>query len=146
MKIEFTVFSEADCNEAVLLWNKIEEVGLDDADSIENIRIFLKRNPGMSFVARHEGKMIGAVLCGHDGRRGYLHHLAVLPDYRGNGIGSRLVEKSLSALESAGIMKCNIFLFESNIKGKAFWEKTEWSGYENLNLMYRWIKHKNNID
>jgi len=146
MKIDITEFLEADYNEAILLWKQIEEVGLDDADSFENTCSFLKRNQGMSFVARHEGKMIGAVLCGHDGRRGYLRHLAVLPEYRGNDIGSNLVKKSLSALSQAGIMKCNIFLFASNVKGKAFWEKTGWFGYNNLELMYQWIKHKNDID
>ena len=69
--------------EAVLrLWQDTEGVGLNESDDRCHVRIYLRRNPGMSFVAQHGGEIVGAVLCGHDGRRGYLHHLAVAKAHR----------------------------------------------------------------
>jgi ribosomal protein S18 acetylase RimI-like enzyme len=135
MQIE--AFSMTDYEEAVALWAGIPEVGLDDADARQNMKRFLARNPGMSFVARHEGEIVGAVLCGHDGRRGYLHHLAVLPQYRNRGIGGSLVDRCLGALAAAGISRCNIFIFAENEQGKRFWRKTGWSTYEGLELMFK---------
>ncbi|MHC4405257.1 MAG: GNAT family N-acetyltransferase [Planctomycetota bacterium] len=140
MDVEFQEFTVAHYEEAAAFWAEIPEVGLDDADTPENMQRFLARNPGMSFVARHQGVLIGAVLSGHDGRRGYLHHLAVLPRYRGRGIGRRLVEQCLRALASAGIPRCNIFVYADNEQGKQFWRKTGWSVYEGLDLMFRSTK------
>ena len=97
---------------------------------------YLARNPGLSFVARRAGKIVGAVLCGHDGRRGYLHHLAVEPSLRGQGIGSVLVRKCLAALAAIGVQRCNIFVFSDNESGKVFWRKTGWRTYEGLEVMY----------
>ena len=135
MRIE--AFSMGDYEEAAALWAAMPEIGLDDADARENMDRFLARNPGMSFVARHEGKVVGAVLCGHDGRRGYLHHLAVLPQHRNRGLGRDLVDRCLRALAAAGIQRCNIFIYAENEDGKRFWRKTGWSTYEGLELMFR---------
>ena len=135
MRIE--AFSMGDYEEAAALWAAMPEIGLDDADARENMDRFLARNPGMSFVARHEGKLVGAVLCGHDGRRGYLHHLAVLPQYRNRGLGRELVERCVRALAVAGIQRCNIFIFAENEDGKRFWRKTGWWTYERLELMFK---------
>ena len=74
-------------DKVLTLWRKSEGVGLSDADSNKSIHSYLKRNPGMSFVAKAEGKIVGAVLGGQDGRRGYIHHLAVRDDFRRQGIG-----------------------------------------------------------
>lgn len=137
MNIAITEFSMTDYEEAVALWSAMPEIGLDDADTPERMESFLVRNPGLSFVARDRGTLVGAVLCGHDGRRGYLHHLAVDRAYRGAGIGSALVDKCLSALAAAGIQRCNIFVFTENEEGKGFWEKTGWPTYEGLRLMYK---------
>jgi len=137
MNIEITKFSMSDYEEATAFWASIPEVGLDDADSISSMQSFIKRNPELSFVARHGRELIGAVLCGHDGRRGYLHHLAVNPDYRGRGIGKRLVNKCLSALYRCGVSRCNIFVYSRNEKEKEFWEKTGWTTYDGLEIMYR---------
>ena len=135
MRIE--AFSMGDYEQAAAFWAAMPEVGLDDADAPENMERFLTRNPGMSFVARHEGKIVGAVLCGHDGRRGYLHHLAVLPQYRNRGIGRELADRCLRALAAAGIERCNIFIYAENEQGKRFWRKTGWSTYEGLELMFK---------
>ena len=137
MDIEITEFSMSDYEEATAFWSSIPEVGLDDADSPSNMKAYLTRNPGLSFLARHGEKLIGAVLCGHDGRRGYLHHLAVHSDYRRTGIGKRLVDECLSALSWRGISRCNIFIYSDNEKGKGFWEKAGWATYDGLDIMYK---------
>src|SRR5262245_47853322 len=101
--------------EAVLnLWQAAEGVGLSDADSYEGIARFLDRNPGLSYVAYVGETLAGAILSGHDGRRGYIHHLAVDPAYRRQGLGQALVEHCLAALAQAGIDKCHLFVFKQN--------------------------------
>ena len=77
------------------------------------------------------------MLCGHDGRRGYLHHLAVDSAHRGTGLGRALVDRCHSALAAIGIGRCNIFVFGENEEGKGFWTKTGWRTYEGLDLMYK---------
>jgi len=113
-------------DEAFTLWQRCEGIGLSDADSRENIRMYLDRNPNMSFLAKAEGKVVGTVLCGHDGRRGYIHHLAVLPEYRRRGIARRLVDRCVDTLSKAAIPKCNIFIFNENFDGIRFWTSIGW--------------------
>ncbi len=119
------------------LWRKSEGIGLNESDTRPNITIYLKRNPRMSFVARQDKTIIGAVLCGHDGRRGYLHHLAVAKNHRGNGIGQKLVEASFSALSRAGITRCNIYLINSNTAGEAFWKHNGWTKLDDLQVLQK---------
>lgn len=121
------------------LWRKSEGIGLNESDTRANIAIFLKRNPAMSFVARKGRTVIGAVLCGHDGRRGYLHHLAVAKNHRGNGIGNKLVAASFSALDRAGITRCNIYLIDSNTAGAAFWKHNGWNKLDGLQVLQKAI-------
>lgn len=136
LTMEIIEMSIDDYKEAACLWQSMEEIGLDeDVDSLEGITKYLLRNPGLSFVARAEGRLIGAVLCGHDGRRGYLHHLAVLHQYRLQGIGRALVERSLAKLAEVGINKCDIFVFAYNQEGQNFWQKTGWMPGQDLCLM-----------
>ena len=88
------------------LWRSCSGMGLNDLDdSREGMDAFPKRNPTTCFSAWEDGKIVGSILCGHDGRRGYLYHTAVLPDYRGRGIGTELVQAALKGLEEAGIHK-----------------------------------------
>lgn len=131
-----------DYDEAVALWQASEGVGLSSADTREAIARYLARNPGMSFVARSGGALVGAVLCGHDGRRGYLHHLAVRPDCRRQGIGRALVERCLAALGEQGIDKCHLFVFKANERGRAFWERNGWSERVTLVIMSKDIEHQ----
>lgn len=114
------------------LWRNTPGVGLSNADTRENIERFLKRNKGLSFVCSHEGKIIGSILCGHDGRRGYIYHVTVAEAYRGKGIGRRLVETSLNCLKSEGINKCHLFVFADNAVGNAFWESTGWQNRKDI--------------
>jgi putative acetyltransferase len=111
----------------ITLWKKFENVGLSRADDRENIEAYLARNPDMSFVAKENGVIVGAALCGHDGRRGYLHHLAVADTHQKKGIGKKLAEQCIESLRTAGIDKCHLFVFQRNEEGKAFWEKIGWS-------------------
>ena len=126
MQIEIFEFSMADYKKVLKLWRSCQGIGLSDADSKENIAAYLKRNPALSFVAKNTNEVIGAVLCGHDGRRGYLHHLAVRHDCRNQGVGRALVEKCLLGLKSIGIQKCHLFIFNTNNSGIRFWKKIGW--------------------
>lgn len=119
------------------LWQETEGVGLNESDTRPNLAAYLKRNPGMSFVALEGDRLISAVLCGHDGRRGYLHHLAVAKDHRRQGIGTRLVGACLERLKTLRILKCNIFVYAENGSGEAFWTKDGWSQRQDLRLMQK---------
>jgi putative acetyltransferase len=100
---------------------------LSSADSQPNIQIYLERNPGLSLLAYDGQTVVGTILCGHDGRRGYIHHLAVLSAYRRKGIGRLLVDKSMAALQSCGIQKCHLLIYHDNASGIEFWERIGWT-------------------
>ncbi len=135
--IELTI---ENCEEVLSLWQRTEGLGLDkDSDTKERIWIYLQRNPGLSFAAFEKGKIIGAVLCGHDGRRGYLHHLTVAEAYRNKGLGKALVEKVISKLRMLGIRKCNIFVFANNVAGQEFWKRSGWVERTDLKIMSKII-------
>ena len=121
------------------LWQVSEGVGLSDADSLENIRQYLDRNSGMSFVALMDDKIVGAVLAGHDGRRGYIHHLAVHPDCRKQGIGRNHVDHCLKALIDTGIRKCHIFIFNDNVAGIEFWKSVGWTPRSDIGVISKTI-------
>ena len=104
-------------DEVFALWQESENVGLSGADEREHIESYLKRNPSMSFVAKNNGAIVGAVLCGHDGRRGYIHHLAVAETYQKRGIGRGLTERCLQSLKHVGIQKCHLFVYHTNTMG-----------------------------
>ena len=137
-------FTMKDYQKVIALWKSCEGIGLSSADSEDSIKSYLKRNRGMSFVARNKDEIIGAVLCGHDGRRGYLHHLAVHADFRNQGIGRSLVEKCTSALHSIGIQKCHLFIFNSNENGIRFWEKIGWNHRKDIGVISKEIQFLRN--
>lgn len=125
-----------DCYEKILaLWQAVEGVGLSSADERESIARYLRRNPGLSWLAWDGKSLVGAVLCGHDGRRGYIHHLAVRPDYRRQGIGRKLVGHALSGLRREGIEKCHLFVFRQNELAIAFWRALGFTGRSELSMM-----------
>lgn len=128
--------SASDLATAIELWRVSEGVGLNESDSPEQLEAYLRRNPDMSFVARNGARqMVGAVLCGHDGRRGYLHHLAVARSARRHGVGRSLIESCLAKLSAEGIAKCNIFVYAHNLDGQEFWRRLGWAGREDLLVM-----------
>ncbi len=122
------------------LWLSCQGMGLNDVDdSRDGIAKYLHRNPATCFVAEEENRMLGVILSGHDGRRGFIHHTAVHPDCRGQGIGKHLVENALAALKKEGISKVALVVFAHNETGNAFWEKMGFSlrtdlAYRNLAL------------
>lgn len=117
------------------LWRNTEGIGLSEADSRENISLFLQRNPGFSLIAQKDNEIIGVILCGHDGRRGYFHHLVVRKDHRLKGLGRKLVKSCLKRLNLAGIDKCHIFVFWKNELGQRFWTADGWETRHDLNIM-----------
>ena len=116
--------TEADIPAALALWQGQPGIGLRDADSPPALARYLNRNPGCSFVAVDAaGELVGVSLAGHDGRRGCLHHVAVSPASRKQGIGRRLVEACLAALHAEGIGKVNFWVKADNADGLAFWNR-----------------------
>lgn len=137
--IDIRVMDHDDYQMVLALWESCEGVGLSEADSEPNIRLFLDRNPGLSYIVCEGDRVIGAILCGEDGRRGYLHHLAVHPAYRRRGIGGNLVRHCLRALAQKHIHKCHLFIFSDNFKGIDFWESEGWSLRDDLHIMSKFI-------
>jgi len=132
--------SLADYTTVRALWEASEGIGLNESDTPEAIALFLDRNPGLSLVALDTaGVIVGTVLCGHDGRRGYLHHLAVTPSSRGRGLGRAMVNHCLASLQALGIPKCNIYLYANNERGRAFWTHEGWAVRDDLLVMQRGI-------
>ncbi|MGE5680663.1 MAG: GNAT family N-acetyltransferase [Bacillota bacterium] len=132
---QFKEFTIEFYDEAYSLWDNLEGISLSQADSPEGIKTFLIRNPGLSFVALDNNKLIGTVLCGHDGRRGYLHHLAVDKSYQRQGIGRKLAEASLNALHKSGIQKCHLFVVSENYQAQKFWERIGWIKRDDIIIM-----------
>jgi len=112
-----------DYSEIFALWKCDANIRLSAADSYDKIKLFLDRNPHTNYVLRHDAKIIGTILCGNDGRRGYFHHLYVDKSFRGKGYGKTLLDKGIEELKNIGILKGHIFVFPTNHNGQAFWMK-----------------------
>jgi putative acetyltransferase len=115
-------FGASDHEGTHALWSRTPGVGLSTADNREQVIGFLQRNPGMSFVATTGGKVVGTVLCGHDGRRGLIHHLVVDAEHRRRGVASRLVNRALGALGPPA-SRSAMMVFGDNPQGLAFWSR-----------------------
>lgn len=111
-----------DYDEVFAMWQITTKRALSKADERSQIERYLLRNEGMSQVAVVDGKIVGTVLAGHDGRRGFIHHMAVLPDYRRRHIGHRLAEKAIEMISRDGIDKTHIFCYQNNETGQNFWK------------------------
>ncbi|MBR1797208.1 MAG: GNAT family N-acetyltransferase [Clostridiales bacterium] len=122
-----------DYPEAYDLWVRCGNGLNDKDDSKEGIDKYLKRNPSTSFVAACDGKVVGVILCGHDGRRGIIQHTCVSPDFRRLGIGNKLVELALEALKKEGINKVLLVAFKKNEAGNRFWEAQGFTLRDDLN-------------
>lgn len=137
-KVTIRPLASADYEPVYALWQRCEGVGLSSADEAPAIAAYLARNPGLSFLAQTRGgEVIGTILGGHDGRRGYIHHLAVDPAQRRLGIATELVQHCLAALEAIGIQKCHLFIFHENAAGKAFWTSQGWTLRQDIQVMSR---------
>ena len=124
-----------DYDAAVALWNLLEGVEVAEGDSREGIRAYLLRNPGLSRVAEEDGTIVGAALCGHDGRRGLIYHLAVAPPHHGKGIGKLLVRECVARLRATGIVRALILVAGDNPGAHSFWLRTGWEDVPGAILM-----------
>lgn len=117
----------ADYDAVIELMQQTPGISFRDADSRESTARYLERNPGLSFVCEADRQLVGCVMSGHDGRRGYLQHLIVLLAYRRKGIANALVDRCLNELERLGIRKCHIDVFKTNALASAYWEGQGWT-------------------
>ena len=123
-----------DYDKVYKLWSKIKGFGIRSIDdSREGIERFLKRNPTTSVVAEEDGKIVGAILCGHDGRRGCFYHVCVDEEYRMRGIGKSMVVFAMEALQKEQINKVSLIAFTQNDMGNAFWKEIGWTKRKDLN-------------
>lgn len=145
MKIRSMIIDDYD--KVYELWISCVGMGLNNIDDSRNgIEKFLKRNPNTCLVAEEKRKIIGVIMVGNDGRRGYIYHTAVSPEKRSNGIGSQLVNRSLSELKELGINKVALVVFNKNEQGNSFWEKMGFERREDLVYRNRAITEMVRID
>ena len=134
-----------DYEQVYRLWKKIRGFGIRSIDdSREGVKRFLKRNPTTSVVAEEDGRIVGSILCGHDGRRGCLYHVCVDEEHRRRGIGKAMVVKAMEALKAEEINKVCLIAFTKNDIGNAFWNTIGWTEREDLNY-YDFVLNDANI-
>ncbi len=139
------VMTIEDYDKVYALWKKIKGFGIRSVDdSREGVAHFLERNPTTSVVAEEDGEIVGAILCGHDGRRGCLYHVCVAPDYRMRGIGKSMVVFAMEALRKEKINKVSLIAFTKNDIGNAFWNEIGWTKRQDLNY-YDFTLNEENI-
>ena len=135
-----------DYEEVSLLWHKIKGFSIRSIDdSREGVARFLKRNPDSSVVAVEDSRVVGAILCGHDGRRGCMYHVCVDPEYRMRGIGKSMVVFAMNALKKENISKVSLIAFTKNDVGNKFWCCIGWTKREDLNY-YDFVLNSENIE
>lgn len=132
MTVSFRPMKISDYESVYRLFSETPGVTVRDADSLEATSRYLQRNPGLSFVALSDGNVIGCILCGHDGRRGYLQHLVVLPESRGQGVAKELVGRCLEELLSLGINKSHVDVLVSNSGAQGFWSAQGWQKRDDI--------------
>jgi N-acetylglutamate synthase len=125
-KIDTREFSINDYNAALGIWQRVEGLEIAEGDDRESVAQFLARNPGLSRVAIDGSATVGVALCGHDGHRGHIYHLAVDPAYQGRGLGKRLLDECLDGLRRAGLKRAIIMVADNNPRGREFWRRYGW--------------------
>lgn len=125
-KIDTREFSIDDYDAAFDLWKRVQGLEICEGDEREGVAKFLAHNPSLSRVVTDGNKIVAVALCGHDGRRGHIYHLAVDPDYQGRGIGKRLADECLDGLRRAGIPRAMILVAEDNPRARTFWRICGW--------------------
>lgn len=141
MKFELREMSIEDYDAMFAIWQESEGlVFKSEEDSRKSIKRFLERNPSLSYVAVDNGELVATALCGHDGRHGYIHNLAVRKSHRKQGIGKSLVGRCMYALTGIGIHRCYLFVLGDNQAGIDFWEHLGWQQRVELITMSQPIK------
>ena len=137
----------ADYDRVYALWMSCRNMGLNDLDdSREGIARYLKRNPNSCFVAEQDGAVVGVILSGHDGRRGFIYHLAVAESFRRQGLAAKLLGRALEALKAEGISKVALVVFSRNETGNAFWESRGFTTREDLTYRNKALTEMVRID
>jgi ribosomal protein S18 acetylase RimI-like enzyme len=131
-----------DYDEVLRLWAACEGLSVRDADSRDGVDRYLARNPGLSHVAVREGRIVGSIMGGHDGKRGYIQHLAVAESARQQGVASRLVSLCVAALKREGIEKSHVHVLKHNLTGNAYWTRLGWRQRSEI-VMYSFINGEN---
>ena len=123
-------FVIADYQTAIDLWKRVQGLEIAEGDDKKSIAEFLEYNPGLSRVAIHGTTMVGIALCGHDGRRGHIYHLAVDSAFEGQGIGRGLIDECMERLAQKGLQRAIILVAGDNSRGRAFWKRCGWEEIE----------------
>lgn len=143
--MEIRVMKIEDYDQIYQLWTGIQGFGIRTMDdSRAGVEKFLKRNPTTSVVAVEKGRVIGTILCGHDGRRGTFYHVCVAKEFRQHGIGKQMAHFAMRALQEEGLNKVSLIAFQSNEVGNKFWRKVGWTHREDLNY-YDFTLNEENI-
>lgn len=143
--VNIRAMKEADYPKVYALWKTIKGFGIRSMDdSQEGVTRFIRRNPTTSVVAEAEGEIVGAILCGHDGRRGCFYHVCVREEYRQHGIGKTMAVFAMKALQKEQINKVCLNAFKSNEVGNSFWKSVGWTFREDLNY-YDFVLNDENI-
>ena len=144
-KYSIMPMTEDDYDDVRALWMTIRGFGIRALDdSREDIRRFIRRNPTTSVVARMDGRIVGSILCGSDGRQGALYHVCVAREYRRRGIGTHMVGYCMHQLRLMGINKVSLIAFTSNDAGNAFWKQIGWTRKSDVNY-YEFVLNEQNI-
>jgi N-acetylglutamate synthase len=130
-------FVMADYDAAIALWSGVEGVEVCEGDSREEMAAYLERNPGLSRVAEADGRIVGAALCGHDGRRGWIYHLAVAASHRRHKVGQQLLDACVNGLRDAGLKRAIILVAGDNPGGHEFWLRNGWEDIDGAIAMTR---------
>ena len=145
MKIIYRAMETEDYDQVYRLWQSIKGFGIRSLDdSREGVARFLKRNPTTSVVAEQNGRIVGSIMCGHDGRTGCFYHVCVARDYRKHGVGYRMVRFAVRALIEEGVSKVTLIAFKENQVGNVFWKSLGWTQREDVNY-YDLILNEENI-
>ena len=134
MSVVIREMNTGDHDDVFALWERSPGIATTEDDTVEGVDAFLRRNPGLSMVAVDGDRVVGAVLCGHDGRRGYVSHLAVSESHRRRGIAGRLVNRCVDRLYQAGIRKCHVLVFGDNLQARSFWSASGWLQRANISI------------
>ena len=134
-KVNTREFRITDYDAALQLWHRVEGLEIAEGDDREGIAQFLARNSGLSRVTLDGSAIVGVALCGHDGHRGHIYHLAIDPAYQGCGLGKRLLDECLNGLRRAGIKRVIIMVADDNERGTKFWERVGWEKIPGAILM-----------
>lgn len=140
--MKYRAMQISDYDAVIQLWRACEGLSLRDADSRSGIGKYLQRNPGLSFIAEDDARIYGSIMAGHDGKRGYIQHMAVDESVRNRGIATKLVDLCLAALKTQGIAKSHVHVLKDNQAGRTYWSARGWTRRCEI-VMYSFINGDN---